>query len=142
MTKISKGTDDPDDPANTTEISVTAHGEHDTALWVEIKGDLDLFTAPGFSTALEDACGGRNESQPRQTGAGIRDILVDLRGVTFLDSAGIAAVIHVWQQQKDVFKLSLLLEPGTQPERVIKLSRIDRFVPTFATPEAFAAQHP
>jgi hypothetical protein len=36
----------------------------------------------------------------------------------------------------------VVLKPGTQPERVMKLSRIDRYIPTVLSLEAFDAQQP
>ncbi|MBB5866890.1 anti-sigma B factor antagonist [Allocatelliglobosispora scoriae] len=53
---------------------------------VAIAGDVDLATVPELSAALTAAVSGRPQA-----------IVVDLGGVTFLDSSGIAALITGYQ---------------------------------------------
>jgi anti-anti-sigma factor len=108
-------------------ISTHRHGD---VVRVEARGDIDLFTASRFSEALEEACsshcGSQNgQEQPEST----RNILVDLRCVSFIDSAGLAVMVHLRRQNEALCKMTLVIEPGTQPERVIRLSRFDTFFP-------------
>jgi len=53
---------------------------------VEVRGDLDTLTAPGFDRWV-------HERLPRRS-----DVVVDLDGVAFLASAGIAALIRLRQE--------------------------------------------
>jgi anti-anti-sigma factor len=53
---------------------------------VEVRGDLDTMTAPGFEKWVIDRFGGRT------------DVVLDLDGVAFLASAGIAALMGLQQE--------------------------------------------
>jgi anti-anti-sigma factor len=54
----------------------------DGTLWLALAGELDVFTAPRLRSALREA-------QP----ASDETLVLDLRGVTFLDSSGLAVIL-------------------------------------------------
>jgi anti-anti-sigma factor len=90
------GTGDADnigDDSGAPDLLISTH-PHGTALRVEVQGDVDLFSTPGFQETLEALCRGDSE----QAGSGLRTILEDLRQVAFIDSAGLAALVHARQK--------------------------------------------
>ena len=71
------------------------------ALW----GELDIVTAPALEAAVERLLAGRVES-----------LILDLRGVTFIDSSGLRTVLSAWDSCREA-GCELLLIPGDGPCR-------------------------
>jgi anti-anti-sigma factor len=69
-------------PANPTPLSVTQDRDGDRVC-VAVAGEIDARTADKFRTAMTEALG-----------VGVRWLIVDLAGVSFLDSSGIAALVN------------------------------------------------
>ncbi len=83
---------------------------------IEAVGEVDLTTAPQLREALLNAVG---DTAP----AGL---IVDLSRVDFIDSAGLALLVEARKRLSPQGRtLSILLTPGRQPERVLKLGRFD-----------------
>ena len=67
-------------------IHVTIDDDHENRR-AKVRGVLDVFTSPALaSRALANL--------PEET----RDLLVDLRGVSFVDSAGVSALVRLEQE--------------------------------------------
>ena len=96
---------------------------------VAAEGDVDLATAQVLKSALEDSCGQRTESGP---------VGVDLRNVHFIDSAGLALLVEMRKRYMNTCQLALVIEKGTQPERVLRLGRFDTFLRVVYSPEELA----
>lgn len=77
---------------------------------VEVTGELDVYTAPVLEETLGDL-----------VDAGSVDIVVDLRGVTFMDSTGLGLLIKAlkWTREHDG---SLHIVANT--EKVLKVFRV------------------
>lgn len=88
---------------------------------VEARGDVDLSTVSRLREVLESIC--TASQKPRA-------IAVDLRSVTFIDSAGLALLVDIRNRYGSVAPLSILIRAGSQPDRVLKLGQFDRFIPT------------
>jgi anti-anti-sigma factor len=99
---------------------------HDGVPFVAARGDVDLSTAPTLRTALERNCEERRERGP---------LGVDIRDVGFIDSAGLALLVEVRKRFLDTCQLALVITPGSQPERVLKLGRFDTFLTVCYSPE-------
>lgn len=67
-------------------LRVVARDVSDTVTVVEVRGDLDTMTASGF------------EEWVRRRFAGRSDVVLDLDGVVFLASAGIAVLMGLQQE--------------------------------------------
>ncbi len=93
---------------------------------VAAQGDVDLCTTGTLRQALEDSCSSRTE---------LGLIAVDIREVTFIDSAGLALLVEIRKRFLDRCQLALIISPGSQPERVLKLGRFDTFLRVCYTPE-------
>ena len=83
---------------------------------IEAVGEVDLTTAPQLREALLGAVGDTEAS----------GVIVDLSKVDFIDSAGLALLVEARKRLSPNGRtLSILLTPGRQPERVLKLGRFD-----------------
>lgn len=58
-----------------------------------------------------------------------RDCVLDLNGLSFMDSSGIAVIIKLNQHMKSLGGRMWVENPAKQPLRVIDASGIDRLVP-------------
>jgi anti-sigma B factor antagonist len=96
---------------------------------VRLAGELDLSVYARVSAALQDL--ERDEPRPRA-------VIVDLRGLTFMDSTGVRVLAEAHRRAKrDGHRLAVV--PGTgQPSRVIQLLRLDGHVEMVADPDELA----
>jgi len=98
---------------------------------VAARGDVDLCTTPTLREAIESSCSGSADQQ--------KTLAVDIREVTFIDSAGLALLVEMRKRFLDRCQLALIIAQGSQPERVLKLGRFDTFLRVCYTPEEAAA---
>ena len=99
-------------------LSVDSHVQNGVP-FVTARGDVDLCSAPTLETVLESACAQRTEPGP---------LAVDLRDVGFIDSAGLALLVEMRKRYLGTCQIALVIAPGSQPERVLKLGRFDTFL--------------
>ncbi|MEO7716471.1 MAG: STAS domain-containing protein [Capsulimonas sp.] len=83
-----------------------------------IEGDLDLFSAPTVQASIVEAVA---DTQPDV-------VIVDLSKVDFIDSAGLALLLHLRKVEAIGGKLRIIVQPYSQPERVFKLSQFHKFM--------------
>lgn len=109
------------------EVEVQAHGRHHLVL---LRGEVDMASVGDVRSCLRELML-----------AGHTDVLVDLRGVTFMDSTGLGILVAARKQAR-VFRGSLgLVAPSPPVARVLSLTSLDRVFPCFASlDEALAAQ--
>jgi anti-sigma B factor antagonist len=89
---------------------------------VAASGELDLSTIPRMEPPLME--------QVRQR----RAVLVDLSGVSFIDSSGIGVLIQAFRQSNGI-PLHVVIETGSQVERVFEIVGVDRAMPVFSDRE-------
>jgi anti-sigma B factor antagonist len=83
---------------------------------LEAIGEVDLTTAPQLKEFLLAAVNVAEKSP----------VIVDLSQVDFIDSAGLALLVEARKRLTPEGRpLNILLTPGRQPERVLKLGRFD-----------------
>ena len=99
--------------------------------FVEAAGDVDLDTAGRLRDALTGAC---EAVSAADTPAG-RTVVVDLRGVEFMDSAGMALLVRVSTEFLGRCTVALIVAENSQPAYVVGLCGLDRFVPVGHSPE-------
>lgn len=58
-----------------------------------------------------------------------RDCVLDMSGLSFMDSSGIALIIRMSRRMKNLGGRAWIENPAKQPLRVIDASGIDRLVP-------------
>ena len=79
-----------------------------------VTGELDMASAPSLLATVESALSARRG-----------DVVLDVRGLSFVDSTGISALIQISTQL--VGGTLTLLAPAPRVARVLKLVRADAF---------------
>jgi anti-sigma B factor antagonist len=105
------GETEPSTPPTELRCEVSRSGD---AAWVRPVGELDLDTVHRIEAALEDL-----------RGDGCADLVLDLRGLTFMDSTGLRLVIR-WDTaaREDGFRFAIV--PGEEVvQRVFRLTGMD-----------------
>jgi anti-sigma B factor antagonist len=92
--------------------------DQDKVRTIVVKGDVDMDTSPELRDELKRAM------------KGVETLRLDLKGVGYIDSSGIAVLITGYRlAQKSKVKFCIL-EPSPQVKAVIELSQLQRFFPT------------
>ena len=97
------------------EVSVTCEARH---ICIRLSGELDHHSAKGLLRRLDQEI---EKALPTQ-------LTLDLSGVTFMDSSGIAVVLRVKKRMEETDGDVFLLDPAPQCARVLRTSGIERFV--------------
>jgi anti-anti-sigma factor len=97
-------------------------------LVLTLSGELDLATAPELRKRLVAA-----------VDSGTTRIVVDLREVTFMDSIGLAAVLHARSRLRPAGRLALIVTPGSYAQLVLEITGMPRALAIFADRDAAVA---
>jgi len=100
---------------NAAQLTVSSRGTDKGAL-IEAVGEVDLTTVLQLREPVLNAVNSADRSA----------VIVDLSRVDFIDSAGLALLVEARKKlAPDSRALHILLTPGRQPERVLRLGRFD-----------------
>ncbi len=88
--------------------------EEDDALIVALKGDVDLQSSPEARTILLDCVGKK------------KPVLVDLSGVGYIDSSGVASLVESLQTARKSGTNVILVAVSEGALRVLQLARLDK----------------
>ena len=100
---------------NAAQLTVTSRPTERGAL-IEAVGEVDLTTVLQLREPVLEAVNGAQKNP----------VIVDLSRVDFIDSAGLALLVEARKRlAPDARPLHILLTPGRQPERVLRLGRFD-----------------
>lgn len=92
-----------------------------------VDGEIDLFTVPKLRDAIADTLATVARGGPEQ--ANRRGLVVDLRAVTFVDSAGLDALIDLRRRANPTgVPAAVVTLPTGQVQRVFALSRLDAYL--------------
>ncbi|MBR1456747.1 MAG: STAS domain-containing protein [Oscillospiraceae bacterium] len=91
-------------------------------LTLYLSGELDHHAAREAARTIDELL---DEYLPR-------DCAVDMSGLSFMDSSGIAVLVRISRRLRDVGGRVWIENPSGQPRRVIDASGIDRLVPVAA----------
>lgn len=103
------------------DVVVEHHGSHQVAI---VTGEVDMASVGALRSQLRDLMvdGGPH-------------LLVDLSAVSFMDSAGLAALVATRKQAR-VFQGSFgLIAPSKQVSRLLSLTAMDKVFPCYASLE-------
>lgn len=98
---------------------------------LKLTGDVDLHSSPDVRTALADLF--------KQTGAGIRALLIDLSGVRYMDSSGIATLVEALQVSGKSGIRLCLVDLSAPVRDVFELARLSSVFDIFPSAAAAAA---
>ena len=88
-------------------------------LTIYLAGELDHHEARGAIRSIDELL---DEYLPR-------DCVLDMSGLSFMDSSGIALIIRMSRRMKNLGGRAWIENPAKQPLRAIDASGIDRLVP-------------
>ena len=88
---------------------------------VTLKGDVDLESSPKVRSALLDCVGMK------------RGVLVDMSGVAYIDSSGVASLVEAYQTARKGGTPFALVEVSESAMRVLELARLDKVFTIHAT---------
>ncbi len=94
---------------------VVVHAHTDAADVLSLVGELDVAAAPRFVTQAADALR-----------AGAKRLLIELDGVSFVDSAGLAALLNVLRRATAAHAGMVLCGAQPQVRGVLAQTRLDR----------------
>ena len=91
-----------------------------------ITGEIDAYSAPQLRHALQE-----------QIGQGVERMVLDLRGVSFIDSTGIGTLVLTKKGLGTVEKSLCLVVDASQAtvRRVFEITNLDRLLPIHTTVE-------
>ncbi len=81
---------------------------------IRVKGEVDLYSSPELREAITEAV-------PKAT----REVIVDLAGVPYMDSSGVATLVEGFRSAKAKSAGFVLLSPSTQVLKVLQLAKLD-----------------
>ena len=88
-----------------------------TAL-VELAGELEVVSVDEFSVRMADLAGG-----------GRSHVVIDVGGITFIDSSGINAMIRAVRSIEDRGGTAVIAAPSAIAQRVFAITRLAQLVP-------------
>ncbi|MCW8914942.1 MAG: STAS domain-containing protein [Magnetovibrio sp.] len=100
------------------EISIS---EQNGVQVASVTGEVDLSTSPQVREALL-----------KELGMG-KGVIVDLSGVAYIDSSGVASLVEAFQTAKSKGQGFALAQVSETPMRVLKLARLDQVFVIYET---------
>jgi anti-sigma B factor antagonist len=98
------------------------HSGRDAA-WLTLGGELDLAAASQLAPRLEEAL------------AGARLVIVDLRGLTLMDSAGLAAIVTAHRRARRSGRRLVLVRGPEQVDRLLQITAVPDQLEITALPQ-------
>lgn len=106
-------------------LDMTIEPFSEDGLLVKLHGELDLHLAYAFDARLRRA----EESDPKIE-------VIDLRGLSFLDSAGLSRIVAAHRRARRAKRRFVLVRPGDTVSRVLALTAMDHVFEMVRDPEA------
>jgi anti-anti-sigma factor len=96
----------------------------DGRVYVSLRGELDLATAPELEQLVNDSLDGGEQ------------VVVDLRGLEFMDSSGIRVLVAAHARAKRTGTRLVVVRPGTDSavSKIVDVSGLDRELDIVADP--------
>lgn len=105
-------------------MNINVTEEQGTAL-LALEGDVDLSCSPDARKVILEALDDG------------KDLLINLSGVTYIDSSGVASLVEGYQMAKKM-KLSFALVSASEAVmNVLQLARLDSVFPIYASVEEY-----
>ncbi|MBH0774757.1 STAS domain-containing protein [Nocardia bovistercoris] len=105
----------------------TSVAVHDGATVLTVAGEVDLATAPALETAIEGILAAKPAA-----------LIIDLSGVSFLASAGMAALVAAHQRAGQATTIAVVAD-GPATSRQLKMTSLDQVFALYSTLESALA---
>lgn len=102
------------------EFNVEISGD-ESATVLTVSGELDLATSPALEAELERASGGL--------------VIIDLRGVSFMDSTGLSLLVKAQRRAKEARRRLAVVKGGAQVQRLLTLTGVAERLTLIDNPE-------
>ena len=112
----------PGSPPTQNEFSVEISGDA-SATVLTVTGELDLATTPALEAELERAS------------AGPELVVLDLRGVTFMDSTGVSLLVKAHRRAQESRRRLAVVKGGAQVQRLLTLTGVAGRLTLIDSPE-------
>ena len=89
----------------------------DRTAWLRPQGDLDMESSPSLVRCAQ-----------REFAAGAQRIVVDLSGVTFVDSSGIGALVLLWRTIGETPSSFAIASPSRAAQSVLATTGVDGLI--------------
>jgi anti-anti-sigma factor len=110
------------DSSDLTQFAVEVH-KIKTGIHIEVHGDLDLTSVRALDAQLHSSTKDIEQASPGEK------IILDIRDLVFIDSAGLALLIKVSKQlSANERVLRVVMKRVTQPERILKIGHFDKIL--------------
>ena len=93
------------------QVNVT---DSEEAITIKVEGEIDLYSSPELRSAI-------NQAVPK----GRRAVRIDLGGVAYMDSSGVATLVEGLRHAGDKGVEFVLIAPSSSVMKVLQLSRLD-----------------
>lgn len=90
---------------------------------VKVIGDLDVFTSGEFREGLLRVIGGEKD----------RSLVVNLAGVSFIDSTGTGVLVGVWHRVRATNGMLAVAAPSRQASGILEITGLARTFPVYQT---------
>jgi anti-anti-sigma factor len=90
----------------------------DDEMTIVLTGDLDLYSVPKLASVVTDTVAADNPKR----------VIIDMGAVDFIDSFGLVMVLGLYKVRPEPHWLQLIVVPGSQPDRVLRISCFDRYM--------------
>jgi anti-sigma B factor antagonist len=105
-------------------LSIDVSREGDRAV-LRLDGELDLASVPQFEDAVENV----------STDDAPATIVLDLRGLEFIDSTGLRAILTQEERSAERGQTFALVRGTEQVQRLMQMTRVDEHLRIIASPE-------
>ena len=95
----------------------------DSTSLISVTGEVDLYTSPELRSAIMDA-----------VPAAAATVAVDLSGVRYMDSSGVATLVEGLRRCRDLDKVFKLVAPSTAVMKVLELAKLDSVFEVCSSP--------
>ncbi len=92
-------------------LQLTEEAFAPSGLLLSAHGELELATVPALRERLAAA-----------RGAGVKRLVLDLSGVSFMDSIALAAIVHAEQQLGEGGAMAVVVEPGSYVVLILEIA--------------------
>ncbi|MFR9750063.1 STAS domain-containing protein [Nocardia sp. 004] len=100
---------------------------HDEATVLTVAGEIDLATAPALENAIDSVLSGKPKA-----------LIIDLTAVSFLASAGMAALVAAHQRAGATTAIAIVAE-GPATSRQLKMTSLDQVFALYSALDAALA---
>ena len=111
------------------EFSVRREPMGEDGAIVSVQGELDMLTVPEMRAALNDAIR-----------VGVRRLVLDLTGVSFIDSVSLAAIVNARRRLGDRGRLAVVIDEGSYAMMIFEIGGLDSIVELFHSRDSAAQQ--